>query len=270
MVPRARGVVAGGEERRVPRVLRADVRRPAARRRVGEAARLMPARTHGAGVTRVEKPWGWELWWAHTERYVGKILHINRGGALSYQFHREKDETIYVLRGTLEIELARGGGRRRRRLLGPGDGAADQAGRSSSDDGDQRLRRPRGVDARGARRRAPRRSLRPRRGDLGDRDGRRRAIAAGARRRRGIEPAPDRGRAPRARTEAERVMTARRALITGITGQDGSYLAEFLLGQGLRGLRHGAALEHRELRAHRADPRLASRWCRRTCSTRSR
>jgi mannose-6-phosphate isomerase-like protein (cupin superfamily) len=72
-------------------------------------------------LKRVEKPWGWELWWALTERYVGKILHINRGAALSYQFHRKKDETIYVQRGRLEMELAPGGRRRRRRILGPGD-----------------------------------------------------------------------------------------------------------------------------------------------------
>jgi len=72
-------------------------------------------------LTRVEKPWGWELWWAHTERYVGKILHINRGAALSYQYHRKKDETIYVLRGELALELAPGGGRVQRRRLRPGD-----------------------------------------------------------------------------------------------------------------------------------------------------
>jgi mannose-6-phosphate isomerase-like protein (cupin superfamily) len=54
---------------------------------------------------RVEKPWGYELIWAHTDRYVGKILHIERGEALSLQYHREKDETLYVLSGTLELEV---------------------------------------------------------------------------------------------------------------------------------------------------------------------
>ena len=73
-------------------------------------------------IVRIEKPWGWELLWAHTGRYVGKILHINRGAALSYQFHRRKDETIYLLRGVLDLELARGGGRRRRRRLQSGQG----------------------------------------------------------------------------------------------------------------------------------------------------
>ncbi len=80
----------------------------------------MTARARSNGLTRVDKPWGWELWWAHTERYVGKILHINRGEALSYQFHRKKDETIYLLHGTLDLELAPPRGRRRRRRLTPG------------------------------------------------------------------------------------------------------------------------------------------------------
>ncbi|MGE3578041.1 MAG: cupin, partial [Vicinamibacterales bacterium] len=44
-------------------------------------------------VRRVEKPWGYEIHWAHTERYVGKILHINAGEALSLQYHLKKDET---------------------------------------------------------------------------------------------------------------------------------------------------------------------------------
>lgn len=55
---------------------------------------------------RVEKPWGFELIWAHTSRYVGKLLHINAGQALSYQFHRQKEETIYVLSGTLRLHVS--------------------------------------------------------------------------------------------------------------------------------------------------------------------
>jgi quercetin dioxygenase-like cupin family protein len=50
---------------------------------------------------RVEKPWGYELWYAWTDRYVGKILHLRRGGRLSLQYHREKDESSYLLRGRL-------------------------------------------------------------------------------------------------------------------------------------------------------------------------
>ena len=52
----------------------------------------------------VDKPWGHELIWAHTERYVGKILHIRAGEALSLQYHRQKDETIMVLTGRLRFE----------------------------------------------------------------------------------------------------------------------------------------------------------------------
>ncbi|HEU4643463.1 MAG TPA: cupin domain-containing protein [Gemmatimonadaceae bacterium] len=52
-------------------------------------------------VTIVPKPWGHEVIWAHTDRYVGKILHINAGHALSVQYHRRKDETVYLLSGQL-------------------------------------------------------------------------------------------------------------------------------------------------------------------------
>lgn len=50
---------------------------------------------------RVEKPWGHELIWARTDRYVGKILHVNAGQILSCQYHNFKDETMHVLSGEL-------------------------------------------------------------------------------------------------------------------------------------------------------------------------
>jgi len=50
---------------------------------------------------RVEKPWGYELVWARTDRYVGKILHIEPGHVLSLQYHNKKDETIHVLKGEI-------------------------------------------------------------------------------------------------------------------------------------------------------------------------
>src|SRR5947208_7429604 len=56
-------------------------------------------------VTRVEKPWGYEVHWAHTERYVDKIIHINKGHALSLQYHNLKDETIYLFSGKLLFEM---------------------------------------------------------------------------------------------------------------------------------------------------------------------
>jgi mannose-6-phosphate isomerase-like protein (cupin superfamily) len=51
----------------------------------------------------VDKPWGNELIWAITDRYVGKILHIKKGHSLSLQYHIEKDETIMVLSGKMEF-----------------------------------------------------------------------------------------------------------------------------------------------------------------------
>jgi mannose-6-phosphate isomerase-like protein (cupin superfamily) len=58
---------------------------------------------------RVEKPWGYELHWAVTERYVGKILHVRAGHALSLQYHNKKDETIYLYSGRLLFEVERNG-----------------------------------------------------------------------------------------------------------------------------------------------------------------
>jgi mannose-6-phosphate isomerase len=52
---------------------------------------------------RVEKPWGHELIWAETDRYVGKLLHVKAGHALSLQYHERKDETIHLLRGTMRF-----------------------------------------------------------------------------------------------------------------------------------------------------------------------
>ena len=58
---------------------------------------------------RVDKPWGYEIWWARTERYVGKILHLNKGESLSLQYHRVKDETILLQSGRLLFETGPAG-----------------------------------------------------------------------------------------------------------------------------------------------------------------
>ncbi len=58
-----------------------------------------------ADVRRVDKPWGYEIVFAHTESYCGKILFVRKGEQLSLQFHREKDETIYVHEGRIELEV---------------------------------------------------------------------------------------------------------------------------------------------------------------------
>ena len=52
----------------------------------------------------VKKPWGNEMIWAETSRYVGKIIHIDEGQSLSLQYHQEKDETIMLLSGRMRFE----------------------------------------------------------------------------------------------------------------------------------------------------------------------
>ena len=67
----------------------------------------------------VDKPWGHELIWARTDRYVGKILHIKAGEALSLQYHRVKDETIMLLSGRMQLTTYRDGEEPRSRELLP-------------------------------------------------------------------------------------------------------------------------------------------------------
>ena len=57
---------------------------------------------------RVDKPWGHEIIWAHADKYVGKILHIEPGHVLSLQYHNKKDESIYVLSGEIILRLQQG------------------------------------------------------------------------------------------------------------------------------------------------------------------
>ncbi|WP_395140224.1 cupin [Armatimonas sp.] len=52
---------------------------------------------------RVEKPWGYEIWYAWTDIYVGKIIHVNAGQKLSLQYHDFKDETSYLLKGRMKL-----------------------------------------------------------------------------------------------------------------------------------------------------------------------
>ncbi len=71
-------------------------------------------------VVRVEKPWGYELHWAKTDRYVGKVLHVKAGHALSLQYHNKKDETIYLHSGVLLFEIEVDGELTKRHMK-PGD-----------------------------------------------------------------------------------------------------------------------------------------------------
>ena len=70
---------------------------------------------------RVEKPWGYELIWARTDRYVGKVLHVRAGHVLSLQYHNRKDETMHVLRGELILRTGPGDALEERALPGGRD-----------------------------------------------------------------------------------------------------------------------------------------------------
>ena len=61
---------------------------------------------------RVAKPWGLELVFAHTDGYAGKVLHIRKGCRLSLQYHKDKDESIYVQSGEVLVQLERTTGQR--------------------------------------------------------------------------------------------------------------------------------------------------------------
>lgn len=60
-------------------------------------------------IRRVDKPWGYEIIFAHTDRYVGKILHVDPGHALSLQYHEKKDETLYLRDGEVELQVEENG-----------------------------------------------------------------------------------------------------------------------------------------------------------------
>lgn len=85
--------------------------------------------TEEAEPRRVQKPWGEELIWAHTERYVGKVLVIEAGHRLSLQRHEIKDESIYVVTGRLRLWLEDDRGEVRAEELGPGESRRVRTGR---------------------------------------------------------------------------------------------------------------------------------------------
>lgn len=64
-----------------------------------------PKMAHKQEVRRVDKPWGHEIIWAHSDRYVGKLLFVRAGERLSLQYHEHKDETVYVLSGKMVFEV---------------------------------------------------------------------------------------------------------------------------------------------------------------------
>ena len=74
-----------------------------------DSPNLLGLEAWSVDARRVDKPWGWELIWAETDRYVGKVLFVRAGEALSLQFHRVKDEAWYVQSGRAKIELGESG-----------------------------------------------------------------------------------------------------------------------------------------------------------------
>jgi mannose-6-phosphate isomerase-like protein (cupin superfamily) len=86
----------------------------------GTSPNLLDLDRFAVDVKRVEKPWGYELIYAVTDRYCGKVLFIRAGEELSLQFHKEKDETIYVQSGRVELEMGDPGKPVDREVVGPG------------------------------------------------------------------------------------------------------------------------------------------------------
>ena len=77
---------------------------------------------------RVEKPWGHELWFAHTNLYAGKLLHVNAGERLSVQYHESKDETSYLLSGRMTLSQGEAADALTESELAPGDAWRNEPG----------------------------------------------------------------------------------------------------------------------------------------------
>jgi mannose-6-phosphate isomerase len=86
-----------------------------------------PVNASGAG--RIDKPWGYELRWAVTDRYLGKIIHVDAGQQLSLQYHVQKDESIFITAGALDLVLEDEAGEVRNHRLTPGMSARVRPGR---------------------------------------------------------------------------------------------------------------------------------------------
>ena len=86
----------------------------------GISPNLLDLDRFAVDVKRVDKPWGYELVYASTDHYSGKVIFIRAGEQLSLQFHREKDETIYVQSGRVEFEIGDPGKPVDTEVVGPG------------------------------------------------------------------------------------------------------------------------------------------------------
>jgi len=80
-----------------------------------------PRNPHETTPRRVDKPWGWELVWAETDSYAGKLLFVRAGESLSLQYHEVKDESWLVREGSATLELGDVGGDLDSIEIAPGD-----------------------------------------------------------------------------------------------------------------------------------------------------
>ena len=80
-----------------------------------------PRSPHETSPRRVDKPWGWELVWAETDDYVGKLLFVRAGESLSLQYHERKDESWLVRDGRAKLELGEVDGDLETTEVAPGD-----------------------------------------------------------------------------------------------------------------------------------------------------
>ena len=102
----------------------------------------------------VAKPWGFEIWWAVTDSYAGKILHIEQGARLSVQYHEYKDESCYVLSGLIRLRIGKTVEELSLARDRPGGLLASATGRHPCARGGRDERGARGVHAGTRRRRA--------------------------------------------------------------------------------------------------------------------
>ena len=86
----------------------------------GISPNLLDLDRFAVDVKRVDKPWGYELLYATTEVYCGKVIFIRSGEQLSLQFHKKKDETILVQLGRMELEIGEPGKPVDTEVVGPG------------------------------------------------------------------------------------------------------------------------------------------------------
>ncbi len=84
--------------------------------------------TEDALPRRVDKPWGHEIWYAHTDRYAGKIIVVEPGHRLSLQYHEAKDETSYLLSGKLRLWQGETADTLTEREIGPGEAWRNHTG----------------------------------------------------------------------------------------------------------------------------------------------